>query len=266
MRRGFDSHYVLVTEKPEDLFPCLPTCPRGPDFDQIIIQDPAQILPRYVVYYSHDEKQRGQKKTTHVVWIEDQPTQHQQFLTKLTKIIGVRILLLPSIAALTDWLRRDAIKIIPEAEKSQLYIISSPSLSGNDISGIRLCQWLKHPESPWNSCPFFLFCNSLSGIHLLTNLEQGIFVSDDHAVLYEFVTSGNFLGPVPQGRRRESLKKAPTVSQSSPTLASTGLRTEKSPRKLLTLNTPRSASAVLPSSPRKMFKGYSKVDVKTPNS
>ena len=51
LKEGFDSHYVLVKNagNATTFVPC--GLDESPDYDEIVISDPAQILPRYVVYY-----------------------------------------------------------------------------------------------------------------------------------------------------------------------------------------------------------------------
>jgi len=48
---GFDSHYVLVKNAGNRTMfvPCASN--ESPDYDEIIVSDPSQILPRYIVYY-----------------------------------------------------------------------------------------------------------------------------------------------------------------------------------------------------------------------
>ena len=59
LKDGFDSHYTLVKKKIENsqvnFLPCKMDDPTGPDFDEMVVFDPDQILPRYLCYYSHNE-------------------------------------------------------------------------------------------------------------------------------------------------------------------------------------------------------------------
>jgi len=56
---GYDSHYVIVRQEEKEsshyLYPCNPLC-EVPDFDEIVVFNQDQILPRYLIYYTRKEK------------------------------------------------------------------------------------------------------------------------------------------------------------------------------------------------------------------
>ena len=59
LKDGFDSHYTLVKkiEKRSQVnyLPCKMDDPDGPDYDEMVVFDPDQILPRYLCFYSSSE-------------------------------------------------------------------------------------------------------------------------------------------------------------------------------------------------------------------
>jgi len=55
LMEGFDSHYVLVKQagNKSTFVPC--ELNDSPDYDEIIVANPSQVLPRFIVYYSRKQ-------------------------------------------------------------------------------------------------------------------------------------------------------------------------------------------------------------------
>ena len=73
-KKGFNSHYVTLIEnqdsrstKTADYVPCNPD-DNDPEFDEIVIFNPDQILPRYLVYYSRQSSDSLTNR--HILWVD----------------------------------------------------------------------------------------------------------------------------------------------------------------------------------------------------
>ena len=69
LKDGFDSHYTLVKKHVEfsqvNFLPCRMDDPSGPEFDEMVVFNPDQILPRYLCFYSRNE---SEKSSVFVIW------------------------------------------------------------------------------------------------------------------------------------------------------------------------------------------------------
>src|ERR1051325_360516 len=83
---GFDSHYVLVKGEGESNLiyqPCDPT-KDIPDYDEVVVFNKSQILPRYLVYYKRiDTKKKNNEKSVHLLWVD--PNDNSDTLQELQK-------------------------------------------------------------------------------------------------------------------------------------------------------------------------------------
>lgn len=64
-KEGYDSHYVLVKKvvefSQENYLPCKYDDPVGPDYDELVVFNPDQILPRFLCYYEADQTSISEK-------------------------------------------------------------------------------------------------------------------------------------------------------------------------------------------------------------
>ena len=146
-KTGFNSHYVTVRKNQGDYIPCNPE-EVDPEFDEIIIFNPDQILPRYLVYYSIQSA--DSPTTRHILWVHSPPDGEE--ITNLKQEIekkGAIVLTFSTSVELMKWL---------SASKGEdIRIISSKFRKddGGESAGVRLCQWL---QQEYSNIPFMLFC------------------------------------------------------------------------------------------------------------
>lgn len=64
-KNNYDSHYVLVKKvvefSMENFVPVTLDDPQGPDYDELVIFNPDQVLPRYLCYYTADDTSSSDK-------------------------------------------------------------------------------------------------------------------------------------------------------------------------------------------------------------
>lgn len=69
---GFDSHYALVRRVHGLIY--VPAKPGEiPDYDELVVFRPAQILPRYIYYYRTVEREKDAQQLLVTLWIDPNP-------------------------------------------------------------------------------------------------------------------------------------------------------------------------------------------------
>jgi hypothetical protein len=105
-------------------------------------------------------------------------------------LTGAKLVQVASAAHLQKWLKAHSTSLSLD-DHFLVCIISDQfrHLDGGEVAGERLCQYLKHGQSPWRELPFLLYYNSVDGVdpQLKTEKKRGIFVSKDPDVLLAFI-------------------------------------------------------------------------------
>ena len=138
--------------KTTDYVPCNPE-EVDPDYDEIVIFNPDQILPRYLVHYSCTTYSPTKR---HVLWVHSQ-TDGEDF-SKLKQKIEKKatVFTFSTSSELMTWLGCSS-------TGTDIRIISNRFQEGDgeESAGVRLCQWLQK-EQKWSKIPFMLFCEDPS--------------------------------------------------------------------------------------------------------
>ena len=103
-KAGYDSHYVLVKQKEPNSMVYLPCDPADviPDYDEIVIFNPNQILPRYLIYYSTTNTETIPLRT--ILWVDKHfEGGNAKIISKIEKE-KVRVFRLSSSAEVMGWL------------------------------------------------------------------------------------------------------------------------------------------------------------------
>jgi len=257
LKKTYDSHCVLVTEKKDIFSPFNPKTDHelNYNFNQFVVSNTDQILPRYAVYYTPKSlSKKSPKIMKHIIWLDSDNTRNQDLLSKVSKIIAARVLQLYSFHAFQEWISSEAENII--TDKSKCYIVCASNIDNDETAGLKICRWIK--ASPqWQDFPFLLLCeNPTDLLFLYTSLDDMVFATCEPAVVLEYLSSGVFTGLLHSPTKRSSMKKVPSIGYVSPPYSSrtTSAKLDnKTPRKARHLPSPRSA-ITLPS-PKK-FLGY----------
>eukprot|EP01128_Nolandella_sp_AFSM9_P007618 TRINITY_DN422_c0_g4_i1.p1 TRINITY_DN422_c0_g4~~TRINITY_DN422_c0_g4_i1.p1 ORF type:complete len:955 (-),score=157.50 TRINITY_DN422_c0_g4_i1:723-3587(-) len=183
---GYDSLYGLVQRPSQASTPvyCTPLTVGGPDYDRSMVRDPNLILPQFAVYYELAKK--AAKSKWNLIWV-DHKHDHNEPLAKSIRANGVSVLMVNTSEEVKDWLLNEGPKLADD-EMQQLRIISNRyrQNDGRDMAGERLCQWLKHPNSPFTSVPFLFFVGNEKQVMLKTDEKRRIFVTSSANVLLDF--------------------------------------------------------------------------------
>ena len=151
----------MTVGKTTDYVPCNPD-EIDPEFDEIVIFNPDQILPRYLVHYS---RQSGDIPTNrHILWVHSQlDGEEYSNLKQEIEKDGAKVSTFSTSVELMDWLRCSS-------PRKDTRIISSKFRQGDgeESAGVRLCQQLQIEK--WSDIPFMLFCEDGS---LVKDLPKG---------------------------------------------------------------------------------------------
>lgn len=82
VKKDYDSHYIIIEKT--NKFPC--PLDKQPDFDEIVVFNPSQILPRYIVYYQVQKEALGQSNYSlnqTLIFIETEAGASSTFMKKL---------------------------------------------------------------------------------------------------------------------------------------------------------------------------------------
>ena len=104
-KAGYDSHYVLVKQKDPKSMVYLPCDPAEviPDYDEIVIFNPNQILPRYLIYYSTTTKAEATTLRS-ILWVDKNfEGLNAKIISKIEET-NVRVFQLSSSAEVMGWL------------------------------------------------------------------------------------------------------------------------------------------------------------------
>ena len=186
-RIGYNSHYVLVRndDPTSDLNyqPCNPETD-VPEYDELVVFDKDQVLPRYLVYYSRvesDEQPSDYKSC--VLWVDSHD--NSKIIAELQKE-GVKVITFPNSSALRSWLTLNE-----SVSRDQLRVISNRYRQGDgeEDAGVRLLQWLHYEGSEWSHVPFLLFCGDKKQVKTMP-LENNCFLTDTEDDLKRFALEG----------------------------------------------------------------------------
>jgi len=105
-KQGFNSHYALVKSYSNDPLalnfqPCNPTKEKH-EYDEIVIFDADQILPRYLVYVTKVER----KFACTVCWVDPSPDNNAAIMNKLENK-GANIVNFPDSQSIIVWLNQN---------------------------------------------------------------------------------------------------------------------------------------------------------------
>src|SRR5690606_17963845 len=147
--------------------PCNPE-ETNPDYDEIVIWNSNQILPRYLVYYSRitttiDTNQR------HILWVDPNTNNNVDIKAEI-EANGVKVKMFSTSGELMAYLSN-------ASREANIRIISNGFRSGDgeESAGVRLCQWL---QQNWNHVPFMLYCSNKSLVKDLPKNDNFVFLTD----------------------------------------------------------------------------------------
>ena len=179
-KNGFNSHYVTLSKHQggtTDYIPCNPD-EIDPEFDEIVIFNPDQILPCYLVHYSRQSGDLLIKR--HILWVHSQPDGDENSdLKQEIEKGGAKVSTFSTSLELMNWLRCSSTK------GKDIRIISSKYREGDgeESAGVRLCQQLQLEK--WSEVPFMLFCEDASLVKGLIKGEN-IFITKNKKELLKF--------------------------------------------------------------------------------
>ena len=141
-KKGYNSHYVLVKNddktKSLDYQPCNPETDVA-EYDEVVVFDSDQVLPRYLVYYTRlesDEQSISYKYC--VLWVDW--NDNSKLIAELQSM-GVKVLKFPNSSSLRQWLTLNA--SVDRDPEVQIRVISNRNRAGDgdESAGVRLLQW-----------------------------------------------------------------------------------------------------------------------------
>eukprot|EP01125_Pyxidicula_operculata_P008305 TRINITY_DN2797_c0_g1_i2.p1 TRINITY_DN2797_c0_g1~~TRINITY_DN2797_c0_g1_i2.p1 ORF type:complete len:1133 (-),score=273.04 TRINITY_DN2797_c0_g1_i2:73-3471(-) len=204
-----DSFYALVensnnvnsTSDPPSLYPyekytsdqSTSSKPVGPDYDLLILQNHQQILPRYLVYYSYKPPTVKPKNIQTFLIVVDENDKLKDVVKKIKdKSTSTRIISFNSCEYAKKWMNSRGTKLIQDNKDANVVLLTTLESRRDEGSGLRLCQWVKHPDSEWNNISFYLFEAPSDKITLQSDDHHGIYVNSNEDVLIDFVENGKF--------------------------------------------------------------------------
>ena len=189
-QKGYNSHYVLVRNNDPtqalNYQPCNPETDVA-EYDEVVVFDKDQVLPRYLVYYTRMES--DELKSLHkscVLWVDC--NDNSKSIAELQRE-GVRVITFPNSSALRHWLTLN--ESVARDPKTPLRVISNRNRpgDGDESAGVRLLQWLHHEGSEWNFVPFLLFCGDTKRVKDMPS-KNNCFLTDTNAGLKIFALEG----------------------------------------------------------------------------
>jgi hypothetical protein len=201
-KEGFDSHYVLVKDKqPQnkmslDYQPCDPSVD-VPDYDEVVVFNRDQVLPRYLVYYSrisenntqNNVQQYSTQKKVHLLWVD--PNDISKTIAKL-QAENIVVSQFSDSKALMKFLENVQSKNpdIDQLFSDTYFKIASNRYragDGDEVAGIRLLQSLRQDGNPWKKTPFILFCGSVKAVKPEFPVDVDIFLTDKEQKFIKYV-------------------------------------------------------------------------------
>ena len=187
-KTGYDSHYVLVknfdSSKPLDYQPCNPE-ENIPDYDEVVVFNKDQVLPRYLVYYSRLSKKSSRATTkynSHILWVDPNVHNNKEIIDSLQEK-GIEITTFETSSSLRSWLSLNY--QINRTTKFGVISNRTREGDGDECAGVRLFQWLRQKGSEYAHFPFLLFCGNPKLVEDLPK-EPNVFVTNDVSVLRKF--------------------------------------------------------------------------------
>ena len=184
LKPGYDSHFVLVKKSGEsntsEFYPCNPE-EEVPDYDEIIIANPHQILPRYLIYYSRLDIKPTYQRT--LLWIDPNSDTNASLVAKISSF-PVKLIQLPDLVSMIQCLFNHI--STSHGTVSDIRIITNrmrPS-DGDESAGVRTCQWILNNDD-YKHIPIMIYCGNPS---LVADLPPGAKLTNDPVVLFEFAT------------------------------------------------------------------------------
>jgi len=178
---GYDSHYVLVKKKSTkenllDYYPC--KYGETPDYDEIVIFNNNQILPRYLIYYNQTELNETYRI---IIWVDPNPHHNHKIISKIEKN-NIKVVTFPNSYSMKHWLKEKD----PETLKD-IRVISNRFREGDgeESAGVRLCSWFKDENSEWKHVPFMIYCGKHKLVCDLPKYES-VFLANEEVEVYEF--------------------------------------------------------------------------------
>jgi len=150
-----------------------------PDFDEIVIFNPDQILPRYLCYYENVPIVPTTNKI--VAWVTVNTDYVEQI--KAIQAAGTQVKLLNSSNELMSWLETQDLSVL------NLRIISDQIREGDgeEAAGERLCRLIKTSDT-YKHIPFLIFCKILSAVPVKSSDRKGIWVTASLSSVHLFST------------------------------------------------------------------------------
>jgi hypothetical protein len=110
-----------------NFFPCKPDDPTGPTYDEMIVFNSAQILPRYLIYYN---KLSLSDKNRVVLWVcDDFNAAYVAGLPETIRSLGIVLYMFNNSRDVRHWLIANA-KMSPEtASEYIIFCLSLPLIS-----------------------------------------------------------------------------------------------------------------------------------------
>jgi len=189
---GYDSHYVLVKKKEDpdsevEYYPCK-LKPNSnemetPDYDEIVLFSPDQVLPRYLIYYTRLQEDTVFKHK--VLWVDPLCEQNNKKELAVIRKKQVQVLCFKHSKELFTYLVSK--KLLESSEKIK---IISNRFRKNDFeedAGSRLYENLGL-NPIWKEIPFAIYCGKKK---LIKNVPKKI-VFDDSDGIIRFATSSDF--------------------------------------------------------------------------
>jgi len=215
-KNGFDSHYVLVKDETPDqqnslsYQPCDPT-KKLPDYDEIVIFNKDQILPRYLVYYkpinqnvdsflesgfsalnlqrsplpSTTTANQKSSKIINLFWVDQNDNSK---LIKKMEENPIVVKQFDKTSQLHAYL--DKIYDLIVTKQDFYFAVATNRFrkgDGDEVAGMRLLQSLRHKDSPWKSVIVILYCGNVKSVEKEFPKEENLFLTDNEAEFIKYI-------------------------------------------------------------------------------
>jgi len=174
-KEGYNSHYVLVKNRdPTNQLlayePCHPEL-EIPDYDEVVVFNPDQVLPRYLVYC---ERVPDQLDENCICWISSDD--NSQIISELESKKAF-VLVFNSTPQFISWRTK-----YPDKPVKKIVSTDFRENDGEESAGVRLYQW--HLQNQWSQIPFIRFCKDMS---IVKDVPKGVPVTSSEKELLEWI-------------------------------------------------------------------------------
>jgi len=181
---GYNSHFVLVKNCSDDPLqlnfqPCNPEMEK-PEYDEIVIFDKDQILPRYLVYF----KRLVNSYSCTLCWVDPKLENNATLKYKLENN-GINVLQFADTKSLIDWLKENHTSATNQSINIKIVSNRFRIDDGGECAGIRLFQYLKN--SDYLHIPFAIYCSNKN----LVKDQNSILVIDKEKDLTNWIISNS---------------------------------------------------------------------------